>query len=460
MIRQLQKLASRQNHSTISSETSKLQFGDIDFMTDVNAAVVMGVSRSSHIILVTSALFILTAVIWAANANIDEVARGEGKVIPSGKVQVIQNLEGGILSEILVKEGQIVDKGQPLLRLDDTRFSSSYGESRIKYFALLAKAARLQAETDNQAPHIPDAVWNDHKDLAESEVALYESRKSELESNVNILREQQKQTEQELIELHSKKDRIARSYELVRQELAMSEPLENDGAISEVEILRIKRTVNELKGDLDASRLAIPRLESALEEVKGKLNDLDISFRTKARSELNDVRAELSGVEESLRGQEDRVSRTLVRSPVKGEIKQIMVTTLGGVIQPGMDLLEIVPLEGSMLVEAHVRPADIAFLRPNQDALVKLTAYDYAIYGGLPAKLEHISADTITDEQGESFYLIRVRTDENHLGSVEHPLKIIPGMTAVVDILTGEKTVLDYLLKPVIRARDNALRER
>jgi adhesin transport system membrane fusion protein len=175
---------------------------------------------------------------------------------------------------------------------------------------------------------------------------------------------------------------------------------------------------------------------------------------------LNDVRAELSGVEESLRGQEDRVSRTLVRSPVKGEVKQIMVTTLGGVIQPGMDLLEIVPLEGSMLVEAHVRPADIAFLRPNQDALVKLTAYDYAIYGGLPAKLEHISADTITDEQGESFYLIRVRTDENHLGSVEHPLKIIPGMTAVVDILTGEKTVLDYLLKPVIRARDNALRER
>ena len=460
MIRQLQNLRPRQKHNTISSETSKLQSGDIDFMTDVNAAVVMGVSHSSHVILVASALFILTAIIWAANANIDEVARGEGKVIPSGKVQVIQNLEGGILSEILVQEGQIVDKGQPLLRLDDTRFSSSYGESPIKYLALLAKAARLQAETDNQAPHIPDAVWSERKDLADSEVALYESRKSELESNVNILREQQEQNKQELTELHSKKDRIARSYELVRQELTMSEPLENDGAISEVEILRLKRTVNELKGDLDASRLAIPRLESAIEEGKGKINDLDISFRTKARGELNDVRAELSGVEESLRGQEDRVSRTLVRSPVKGEVKQIMVTTLGGVIQPGMDLLEIVPLEGSMLVEAHVRPADIAFLRPNQDALVKLTAYDYAIYGGLPAKLEHISADTITDEQGESFYLIRVRTDENHLGSVEHPLKIIPGMTAVVDILTGEKTILDYLLKPVIRARDNALRER
>jgi adhesin transport system membrane fusion protein len=247
---------------------------------------------------------------------------------------------------------------------------------------------------------------------------------------------------------------------LVKQELTMSEPLVSDGAISEVEILRLRRSVNETKGELDASKLAIPRVRSALEETSIKLKDLEISFRTKARGDLNEAESELSAIEQVLHSQGDRVNRTLVRSPVKGEIKQIMVTTIGGVVQPGMDLVEIVPLEGSLLVEAHVRPADIAFLRPDQDAMVKLTAYDYAIYGGLEAKLEHISADTITDEDGESYYLIKVRTKRDYLGSKEGSLKIIPGMTATVDILTGKKTVLDYLLKPVLRAREKALRER
>jgi adhesin transport system membrane fusion protein len=420
----------------------------------------MGASRSSHLILAATVLFLVVALLWAANATLDEVTRGEGKVIPSSKVQIVQNLEGGILERILVREGDLVERDQPLLQLDDTRFSSTFRETRLKYLALLAKSARLRAEANKQPLQIPEIVWQEREDLARNEVALFESRAVELESNLSILREQESQTSHELAELHSKKNKIARSHELVRQELVMSEPLADEGAISEVEILRLKRSVNDLRGDLDASRLAIPRLQSAMEEMKDKIGDLEISFRTQARGELNEVEAELSGVEETLRSQQDRVSRTLVRSPVKGEVKQVKVTTIGGVIQPGMDLIEIVPIEGTLLVEAHVRPADIAFLRPNQDAQVKLTAYDYAIYGGLPAKLEHISADTITNEDGESFYLIRVRTERSHLGTEEHPLKIIPGMTAVVDILTGEKTVLDYLMKPVLRAREMALRER
>jgi adhesin transport system membrane fusion protein len=281
-----------------------------------------------------------------------------------------------------------------------------------------------------------------------------------LQSSINILRQQEAQTKQELAEHNAQENKLSRSYALVKQELDMSAPLEADGAISEVEILRLKRSVNELRGELEATRLAVPRLQSAYEEIRSKIDDIEISFRTEARGKLNEIEAELSSIEETLRGQEDRVNRTLVTSPVKGTVKQILVTTVGGVIKPGMDLVEIVPLEGNLLVEAHVRPADIAFLRPDQKAQVKLTAYDYAIYGGLPAKLEHISADTITDENGESFYLIKVRTERNYLGSESHPLKIIPGMTAVVDILTGEKSVLDYLLKPVLRARDNAMRER
>lgn len=449
-----------QPHGIDGSQTRKLQRDDEQFISDVNAAVLMGASRSSHLILAATVLFLVVALLWAANATLDEVTRGEGKVIPSSKIQIVQNLEGGILERILVREGELVERDQPLLQLDDTRFSSTFRETRLKYLALLAKSARLQAEANNQPLQIPEIVWQERGDLARNEVALFESRVVELESNLSILREQESQTGHELAELRSKKNKIARSYELVRQELVMSEPLADEGAISEVEILRLKRSVNDLRGDLDASRLAIPRLQSAMEEMKDKIGDLEISFRTQARGELNEVEAELSGVEETLRSQQDRVSRTLVRSPVKGEVKQVKVTTIGGVIQPGMDLIEIVPIEGTLLVEAHVRPADIAFLRPNQDAQVKLTAYDYAIYGGLPAKLEHISADTITNEDGESFYLIRVRTERSHLGTDDNPLKIIPGMTAVVDILTGKKTVLDYLMKPVLRAREMALRER
>jgi len=447
-------------HGKTGSEYDKLQAGDTRYMTDVNSAVFMGASRSSHMILIATVLFFTIALIWAATANIDEVTRGEGKVIPSNKIQVIQNLEGGILSEILVREGETVARGQPLLRLDDTRFSSSFRESRQKYYTLLAKAARLSAEANNQPLKIPDIVLIEDPGLAANETALYESRANELRSNLSILRQQESQTSQELTELYAHKQKLSRSYDLMKQELAMSEPLAADGAMSEVEIIRLKRTVNDMKGELNASRLAIPRLQSALEEVKSKANDLEISFRTRARGELNDAESELSGVSEVMRGQEDRVSRTLVVSPVRGTVKQILVTTIGGVVQPGMDMMEIVPLEGGLLVEAHVRPSDIAFLRPDQNAEVKLTAYDYAIYGGLTAKLEHISADTITDERGDSYYLIKVRTDRDNLGPRDAPLEIIPGMTAVVDILTGEKTVLDYLLKPILRAKERALRER
>jgi adhesin transport system membrane fusion protein len=433
---------------------------DSAFMSDSNAAVIIGASRSSHLILVCTTAFIIVALLWAAFANLDEVTRGQGKVIPSTKIQVVQNLEGGILTEILVQEGDFVDKDQPLVRLDDIRFSSSYRETRSKYLTLLARSSRYYAEANDKTIEIPATVWQEDKKLAENEIALFKSRASELQSNIAILKQQETQTKQELAEHNAHENKLARSYELVKQELDMSAPLEADGAISEVEILRLKRSVNDLRGELEATRLAVPRLQSAYKEITSKISDIEISFRTDARSKLNEIEAELSTIEETLRGQEDRVNRTLVTSPVKGTVKQILVTTIGGVVKPGMEIMEIVPLEGNLLVEAHVRPADIAFLRPDQDAQVKLTAYDYAIYGGLPAKLEHISADTITDENGESFYLIKVRTQRNYLGTESHPLKIIPGMTAVVDILTGEKSVLAYLLKPVLRARENALRER
>jgi len=241
----------------------------------------------------------------------------------------------------------------------------------------------------------------------------------------------------------------------------MSEPLVAEGAMSRVEILRLQRSANDIHGELTAARLSIPRLESSLNEAKSKLSELEIRFHTEALEELNLAKSELDITTESVMALEDRVTRTRVLSPVKGTIKQLKVTTIGGVIQPGMDLVEIVPLEDQLLIEAEIRPADIAFLHPGQKAMVKLTAYDFSIYGGLEAELEHISADTITNEEdGESYYLIRLRTDKNYLEKNGEKLNIIAGMTADVDILTGKKSVLDYILKPILKARSRALRER
>ena len=308
---------------------------------------------------------------------------------------------------------------------------------------------------------LPNDVLKKQSSLAASELALYKSRQLELKSTIRVLNQQVVQRKQEIIERQSRQKQLQRSYELSYQELQMSEPLVVEGVMSEVELLRLKRTANDLKGEMDANRLAIPRIQSTLNEVRQKIEEKMIHFKTEAAIQLSEVDAELSRTKETTFSLKDRVTRTQVRSPVKGTIKQLKINTVGGIIQPGMDLLEIVPVEDNLLIEARIRPADIAFLRPGQNAMIKLTAYDFSIYGGLPAKLERISADTITDEKDESFYLIYLRTEKNYIESKSKgQLDIIPGMTTSVDILTGKKTVLDYLLKPILKAKNQALRER
>ncbi len=433
---------------------------DIEFMSEVSAATMESTPRTGHSLLLLTLLFFICAIWWASQTELDEVTRGEGKVIPSSKIQVIQNLEGGILSEVLVAEGQVVEKGDVLLKIDDTRFSSSFMETKLKYWELLARAARLEAEAKDKELELPDELMVERPALAAAERSLYLTRQRELQSNIDVLEQQARQRQQELAENQSKLNKLRTSYELSNQELEMSEPLVSVGVISEVEILRLKRTVNELRGDMETTRLAIPRIRSSLNEVRQKIEDVKIRFQSEASSQLSEVQAELNRSQATITSAQDRVSRTHVRAPVKGKINRLMINTLGGVIQPGEDLVEIVPLDDSLLVEAHIRPADIAFLRPGQDAIVKFTAYDFSIYGGLPAKLERISADTITNDEDESFYLIYLRTDKNYIDSNKGELEIIPGMTVTVDILTGKKTVLDYLLKPILKAKNEALRER
>jgi len=434
---------------------------DKQFYNELDESSFHDVPVQSHLILWLTFLFMVIALIWANFATLDEVTRGSGKIIPSSHIQVVQNLEGGILSEILVKEGDQVEKGQPLLQLDEVRFASSFNEAKVKYFELLAKTARLTAETTDQPLKIPQEVIDKAPTLAEHNRQLYNSRKSELEANQSVLQQQIVQKSQELVELKSKQDQIARSYQMLKQELDMSEPLVAQGAMSEVELLRLKRNANDLNGELNSAKLSIPRIESYISEIKNKLSEQKIRFHTEALKELNEAKSQLDQTSSSTEALKDRVNRTKIVSPVKGTIKQLKITTIGGVIQPGMDLLEIVPIDDQLLVQANIRPADIAFLRPNQNAMVKLTAYDFSIYGGLEAKLEHISADTIIDEQDDkSYYQILLRTNKNHLEKNGEILNIIAGMNADVDILTGKKTVLDYLLKPILKAKEQALRER
>ncbi|BCT32039.1 HlyD family type I secretion periplasmic adaptor subunit [Pseudomonas protegens] len=450
--------------STPSSPRSYLgsfrRSAESEFMPETAEASLQDSPRRSRLTVWIAAALILCALVWARFAVLQEVTTGEGKAIPSSKIQVIQNLEGGIVTEIFVREGQMVDKGQTLLRLDDTRFRSNKGESEADRFALMAQVERLSAEAEGK-PFTPSAeVLSKAPQVAEDERSLYDQRQRRLASEQRTLSEQLRQKTQELAEFRSKQGQYSSSLALLNQEMNMSAPLVGTGAVSPVEILRLKRSAVEIRGSLDATTLAIPRAESAINEIKSKIDESVQTFRSDAAKELNEKRTDLSKITASGIAIDDRVNRTTVVSPVHGVIKLLRVNTIGGVVQPGSDLVEIVPMEDNLLIEAKVRPQDVAFLHPGQKAMVKFSAYDYTIYGGLSAKLELIGADTVTDDKGNSFYLIQVRTDKNHLGGDANPLLIIPGMVATVDIITGEKSVLDYLLKPVLKARTEAMRER
>jgi len=415
---------------------------------------------ASHLILWLTLLFFLTAGVWASYSSLDEVTRGKGKVISSRHLQVVQNLEGGIVSEILVAEGDIVKPGQVLLRIDDTRFASSFRESEVATTVLEAKIARLTAESKGKPFKLPRRLKKKQRELFNNERALAQSRQQELQAQINIFKQQQQQKRLEIQELTAKQQQLQQTYHLAQRELKLTTPLVKKGVMSEVELLRLQREASRLKMDIETNRLRIPRAQAAITEAERKIEELKVNFKTLALADLNDMKAELSRMSESKPALKDRVIRTAVRSPVKGTVKQLKVTTIGGVVQPGMDLVEIVPLDDTLLIEAQIRPADIAFLHPGQTAMIKFTAYDFTIFGGLKAALEHISADTITNEQGESVFLIRLRTKRNHLGDHKNPLPIIPGMTVEVDILTGEKTLLEYLLKPIKKIQQQALQER
>jgi len=428
---------------------------------EVNKALLDDAPRVVRVTLWAIFAFFIAMILWASLASIDEVTRGEGRAIPSSRLQKVQNLEGGIVAEVFVHEGEVVKAGAPLLRLDDTQFRSNAGETQADRLALQARIQRLTAQlNDASTLTLAPEIIQQAPDIANGEMELFASVNKRIQSELAGLNEQLVQKKQELLDFQGKASQYRRSLGLQQQEVSMSEPLVAKGAISKVEVLRLRRGVVETQGQLDSVTLAIPRAEAAIKEIESKVSETRGRYRSEALGQLNEARTDLSKIEASGKAITDRVNRTLVTSPVRGVVQQLLVNTIGGVIQPGNDLVEIVPLDDKLLVEAKIRPQDIAFLRPGQEATVKFTAYDYTIYGGLKGTLEQISPDTVTDKDGKSFYIIRLRTDKNHLGTDEKPLLIIPGMVASVDIITGKKTVMAYLLKPILRAKAEAFRER
>ena len=375
-------------------------------------------------------------------------------------MQVIQNLEGGIVAEILVQEGQLVEKGQLLLRIDDTRFSSSFKENKVRELELIAKAVRLRAESAGLEFLAPTDFPYEFEALIRQERSLYEARQRELNANVVVFEQQLQQKLQELVQAKSKASQLSRSYSLLRQERDMTAPLVRDGVVSEVEYLRLKRQVVDLSGELSNIRLSLPRIESSLAETRGMLREAKLKFQSIARSELNETLSEAARLREALTGMQDKLSRTEVTSPVKGVIKELLFNTVNGVVQPGDEILNIVPWEDTLLVEAKLRPSDIAKVQVGQSAVIKVSAYDFGIYGGVDAVVSNVSPSTVTNEKGEPFYIVRLTTEKPYIEKDGAHLPLIAGMTVSVDIMTGKKTVMDYLLKPILKARQKALTER
>jgi adhesin transport system membrane fusion protein len=417
------------NHST-----------DFAFVNDVRAAVELRTPRTARMVLIVTMVMLVAGLVWANFAVLDEVKRGAGRVVPSRQMQVVQSLEGGIVGAMSVHEGDIVQQGQILVRIDDTKFASEFGEVRERRGAMAARVTRLEAELKGlPKPDFPDELLQSAPAAVRAETSVFETRKRKLADDVDVLTQQE--------------TRLTQTLTLLNREVELTKKLYDQKVVPEIEWLRLTRQAADMKGQLA--------------EVQSRKANANAAFRAQADEDLAKSRGDLAVLEENIKSAQDRVRRADLRSPVYGIINKINVTTIGAVVQPGASLMEIVPLEDTLLVEGRIRPQDIAFIRPDQEAVVKISAYDSNVYGSLKGKVERISADTIVDDHGpkdegknETFYRVMVRTDTNHLGTNEHPLPILPGMVATVEVLTGHKTVLDYMIKPARMLKEEALRER
>ncbi len=433
---------------------------DYEFMHSLSAAVIQTTPSKLKVVLYFWIVAIFGLLAWANFALIDEIARGDGDIIPSGENQMIQNLEGGIVEEIVVVEGQNIEKGQILLKIDNQKSRSSFSTNTIKADALEAKVSRLKAESSGEKFKVTKELKKKIPVIVENESSLYHTNMNKLASKLNALNEQLNQKKSALEEAKTHEEHIAESLNMITKEVRMTQPMVVRGVSSKRDFLKLQREANEIEDEYSAIKKSIPRLKSAIKEVRSNINETTLLARSESKVKLNEAVSELKALRAGSAALQDQVTRTIVRSPMKGIVQEIFVHTVGGVIQPGADIMEIVPSDQTLLVEVKIKPSDIAFIYFGQKAIVKFSAYDFAIFGGLIGKVVLISADTITDQKDNVFYTVRIKTNKNYLGEESKQLKIIPGMTVSVDIITGQKSVLDYILKPILKTKQYTFTER
>ncbi|WP_201353696.1 HlyD family type I secretion periplasmic adaptor subunit [Hydrogenimonas urashimensis] len=438
----------------MAKRKEQLSERELAYLESLSQAVLHSTPRRSRIILYFWLVTVAAFLLWASIAKVDEIVRSQGKIVPSGENKTLQNLEGGIVEEILVKEGDAVKKGEVLLKIKNVKSKTELAGYLSKYNELAARASRLRAQAKNRPLTFDPVMRKAHPDLVAREKSLYEANMGRLAAQVETFKRQIRQKREQLKEARAKLKNLRHSYELIEEEVKMSEPMVKEGVKSRVDFLKLQREANAILTEIDSVKNSIPRIESAILEINSRIKEAKLDFRSKSEKEMNEALGEMERLTEKIKAFRDSVNRTLVRSPVDGLVKKLYVNTIGGVVKPGMDLVEIVPLDKNLIAEVKVSPKDIAFIYPGQKALVKFTAYDFAIYGGLSGKVVGISPDTVTDKKERTFYIVRIKTDKNFLFSNGKELKIIPGMVVNADIITGKRTILDYLLKPILNSKD------
>ena len=430
---------------------------DYDWVLEAEWARIQQTPTKARRMLYFIVATLLALLLWSHFAIIDEVARGEGKVVPSQQLQIVQSYDGGMVQDILIREGQQVEAGQILVRVDPTRFVSSLKENASQQQGLLAKVARLRALIDDTPLVFSEALSAAAPQITANEQALYASNLQERSQLSSGYDSRISQKQQDLAAYQAEYAQYERSKALIEQELAVTRPLLDTGAVSPMDILRLDRQLVELTGSLQRTAAALQRSKSAISEERTAQQEARLKMLNQWSRELAEATSKLAVLKQSKTGLEDVVAQAELRSPIRGTVQRLLFNTVGGVISPGSQVVEIVPLDDQLIVEAKMSPKDIAFIKLGQPAILKFSAYDFSIYGGMEAQVEHISADTITDEKDNTFYIVRLRT----LSSIgDKALEILPGMTTQVDIVTGERSVLNFILKPILKAASSSLKER
>lgn len=433
---------------------------DTDFMPELQAASRMTPATPIVLMFFSIIALVILGIIWANIAQVEKITRGQGQVVPTQDIQYVQSLEGGIVQDLLVRQGQEVKEGDLLLRLSDVQSSSEQRGTQARAIALKAQRARLKAEIENKTFVMPDDMTKDAPAVAENEMALYISRQKELENAYKILDDRIAKAKADIAEVHAQTNRLYQNRKLLRQELDVTRNLVKKRAVPKLEEIRLSRELSDINGQMNALVQKKKSLQAEEKVAKTERDSQEDIFRSKALKELSNVETEIKGLTESLTFIGDRVERAEIKSPIDGVINKIAITTVGGVVEPAMRLMEIVPVDQALKITAKIPPNDIGFVRMGQRAKVKISAYDPQIYGALEGHLVRIGANATPNQDGEMFFEVDIETTTNYVGDADNPLSISAGMQANVEVITGKRTIMNYLLKPLFRARERVLTER